>query len=310
MARTIRSMTSIKKSAEAASNTIGSERILEIESSKIKDSPFNRYFPMPGREEFAESLKETGGPIETVIVYDLKDGTYELLSGHRRRDAWCNVLGHKTIKCRVREYPSDPKVRFAEHAKMNIDTREKDPFFWIAEIKNARDLITEGGFTGGEMEMKDEIHRLLGKGASPQQIARYEGFERLEPELQALTKYGLSITTLYAAIHLSPEDQKRLAKEVEDYFAEGDEKDLSRSEFTELVRRIKENDHTKGEEKPAKSKAIGKTFEAKTYKLIDRLAKGMSSAKTESDKQTVLSAIKETRLRLDEIERSLLAQEN
>ena len=293
MARVFRGVDTVKKSVKDAAATITSERIILIENSKILDNPLNDGLAISDTDKLAESLKETNGPIEPAVVWDMKDGTYMLVSGHRRRHAWCNVLGNKTLPCSVREYPADAKERFIIHAVANTQTREKDPFFWLNEIKHARKLLLDGGFSGSEAELKEEIHKLLGDGASPVQIARYEGFSKLEPELQSLCKYGLSASTLYSAVRLSSDEQRHLASVVEDHYSTPNVEELSREDFVRLVYSEKisrDSDIIKEEKK----KPV--TWSVKTTKLESNLLKKLKSAKSEDEKEaarTIISDLKE-----------------
>ncbi|MDO4619491.1 MAG: ParB/RepB/Spo0J family partition protein [Lachnospiraceae bacterium] len=302
MARTFKGMSSVRKNAEEAASLLSSERILDIPNEKIKDSPLNEGLPMKDLEELARSLEATKGPITPAIVYDLGDGTYELVSGHRRREAWCRLLGNKTLQCRVREYPSDPYVRFREHATANTETREKDPLFWLPEIRHARELLKQTGFEGSEMEEKQKIYELLGKGASPQQIARYDGFSKLIPEMQDLCTYGISIPTLYNAVRLTEKEQKKLASRIKKYYKNPGHEEISRNDFIRMVNELKAA--RTGDAKAGK--AAPKTYSAKTAHLELSLLKGLRSAKTAEDKQTAMSVIADLREQLNEIEKNLM----
>ena len=83
------------------------EKIDEIEISKIKDFP-NHPFKVIDDEKMdalIESIKERG-VLSPAIVRPKEDGTYEMISGHRRKHA-SQRLGLKTLKCLVKDLTDD-----------------------------------------------------------------------------------------------------------------------------------------------------------------------------------------------------------
>ena len=83
------------------------EKIDEIEISKIKDFP-NHPFKVIDDEKMdalIESIKERG-VLSPAIVRPKEDGSYEMISGHRRKHA-SQRLGIKTLKCLVKDLTDD-----------------------------------------------------------------------------------------------------------------------------------------------------------------------------------------------------------
>lgn len=83
------------------------EKVEEINISSIKDFP-NHPFKVINDEkmqEMAKSVKEYG-VILPVIVRPKEDGTYEMISGHRRKRA-CELAGIKQIRCIVKDLTDD-----------------------------------------------------------------------------------------------------------------------------------------------------------------------------------------------------------
>ncbi len=314
---------SARNSLREAATRISSESIIDIPSVRIRDSEFNKHIPMKGIESLADSMRKEGKLLEPILVYELGDGSYELVSGHRRREAWCNILGNETIKCRVLPYPADEETRFRQHADANIETRDKDADFWLAEIQNARELI-EREEKQKEKEDSDyvplyedeklqKISELINpsgqaSGTSKMQIRRYEGYGRLIPEMRALTRFGLSANTLYIAYShtpkLSEEQQKQLAGEVEAYFHQDSHdgsdvaKELSRSDFQKMVRSVADG------KKPAKSRQRP-DYVAKLGSLEKNLIRSIRKARTDEDRQAALDEIGRLKQTLDELEAEL-----
>ena len=316
---------SARNSLREAATRISSESIIDIPSAKIRDSEFNKNIPMKGIESLADSMRKEGKLLEPVLVYDLGDGTYELVSGHRRREAWCNILGNETIKCRVLPYPADEETRFRQHADANIETRDKDADFWLAEIQNARALIEREEqqkeeedsdyvplYEDEKLQKISELINPSGQsaGTSKMQIRRYEGYGRLIPEMRALTRFGLSANTLYIAYSHTPklteEQQRQLADEVEAYFQQesGDgadnTKELSRGDFQRMVRGVADG------KKPSKTPKRP-DYATRLGGLEKNLVRSLRKARTDEDRQTALDEIGRLRQTLDELEEELKA---
>lgn len=316
---------SARNSLREAATRISSESIIDIPSSRIRDSEFNKNIPMKGIESLADSMRKEGKLLEPILVYDLGDGSYELVSGHRRREAWCNILGNETIKCRVLPYPADEETRFRQHADANIETRDKDADFWLAEIQNARALIEREEqqkeeedsdyvplYEDEKLQKISELINPSGQatGTSKMQIRRYEGYGRLIPEMRALTRFGLSANTLYIAYSHTPklteEQQRQLADEVEAYFQQesGDgadnTKELSRGDFQRMVRGVADG------KKPSKTPKRP-DYATRLGGLEKNLVRSLRKARTDEDRQTAIDEIGRLRQTLDELEEELKA---
>ena len=83
------------------------EKVEEIDISKISDFP-NHPFKVKDddkMEEMVKSIKQYG-VILPVIVRPKDDGTYEMISGHRRKRA-CELAGVKQIRSIVKNLSDD-----------------------------------------------------------------------------------------------------------------------------------------------------------------------------------------------------------
>ena len=83
------------------------EKVEEINISSIKDFP-NHPFKVINDEKMQEMVKSVKeyGVILPVIVRPKEDGTYEMISGHRRKRA-CELAGIKQIRCIVKDLTDD-----------------------------------------------------------------------------------------------------------------------------------------------------------------------------------------------------------
>lgn len=300
---------------EAMGTPANGERILEIDNNLIEDNPFNAGIKLTNIDSLADSL-QTNGLIEPIVVYQKENGKYEIVSGHRRRYAWCGKLGHKTIKCRVVPYQVDPLIRFRQHAEANTETRNKDADYWCTEIKNARALLSDLYPKDGDIERVSRISRLLDKdgtkGLGVQSIRRYEAYDRLIPEMKELTKYGLSAFTLCTAgfKRLDKKQQLKLAKYVSDFYEShydaGHKRytvHITRDQFTSLVDRLARN-----EKLPITNQSRKQTPLAnRILEASGNIERAMSHIKTDADKQNVKEAIRQVRNSLDEWEKKYLS---
>lgn len=277
-----------------------------IPKEKIHYSPFNEGMDMDRVNEYAESMKETG-LIEPIVVYALSDGDFEILTGHQRFEAWCNILGHPTIKAIVRPYEKDVIKRFTAHTEANTLNRNLDLRFWLSRIKTAKKILKENGFNGSRKEEIEKISEML-NGVSKSQIYRYESFEKLVPELQIFeTRHWLSAMTLYAAVGLDEEQQKQVAETVMNLYstwlATKDETtpdfEITRNDFNAIVSAVKNKEDT-----APKTKSV-QSFKAKLGSVEKNIAKTLHSVKTAEDVSDALGFITAMRNYLDEAEEQL-----
>ena len=279
---------------------------VELKADAIRPSPFNEGLSHGNIEQYVDSMKENG-LIEPIVVYDIGDGKYEILSGHQRYEAWCNRLGHKTIKAVVRPYEKDPVLRFKAHTQANVVTREKDVAFWLSRMNHARQLIRQDPDFGGTRE--EEVAR-LGEmlNMSPAHVYRYENYEKLVPELQVFeTKGLLTISTLYGAAGLD-EEQMRVVAEKVWAFVEAKKKvnplledglRVTREEFDRIVKAVKKGNST--DPVPHKKKTYAERLDRAADGILNIIAK----TKNNEERKEALEQIEKLQLKLEEIKTSL-----
>ena len=86
------------------------EKVQMIPVSSISNFPNHPYQVKEDEEmeDFVENVKENG-VIMPVIIRPLENGTYEMISGHRRKRA-CELAGIKEIKAIVREITEEEAI--------------------------------------------------------------------------------------------------------------------------------------------------------------------------------------------------------
>lgn len=277
-----------------------------LNAKDITPSPFNEGLDMDSIDSYVRSMKETG-IIEPIVVYDLGNGKYEILSGHQRYEAWCKRLGNKTIRAVILPYEKDPVKRFTAHTEANVLTRNKDLRFWLSRINHAKQVLHESGFVGSKAEELKKISEML-NGISKTQLYRYESFEKLIPELQEFeTKGYLSANTLYLAVSLDAKQQMEVVERVralQRARAESnpellDDMEITREEFARIV-----SDVRKGKKaEPAQKKKS--TYTERVDKAYVSFLKTISRSRTQAERKEALEYIAKLRLQLDELEKEL-----
>ncbi len=129
------------------------ERIEEIEISKIKDFP-NHPFKVEDDEKMKilmDSIQKQG-VLYPAIVRQKDDGTYEMISGHRRKYASMK-LGYATIKCIVKNLTDDEAIILMVDS--NIQREEILPSEKAFAYKMKLDAIKHQGIK------KDEIPKVF-----------------------------------------------------------------------------------------------------------------------------------------------------
>ena len=294
-----------RKRMQQTSEKMGGEVIVKLPAAKITQSPLNEGLSMEQIKELADSIDKVG-LLEPLIVYEKKDGTYELISGHRRYKAMVSVLGWKTVPCIKKKYPEDVHIRFREHADANVLTRKKDASFWVNEIRHAREILAADGFAGSKKEEIQKISEMLGSGASPAQIYRYDGLTKLEPDILSLDKYGLSPATLYAAVKLTSIEQKELADQIHQKCDGQPEKIVTREEFNRYVSEVKKAHSDAAEAQHSITQhEQPRSYRGKIMDSEDSYLKKLARAKSSDERSEALASIRRIKIKLDEMEKKL-----
>ncbi len=186
------------------------EKVEEIEISKISNFP-NHPFKVNDDErmrDMVKSIKEYG-VILPVIVRPKEDGTYEMISGHRRKRA-CELAGIKQIRCIVKNLSDDEATILMVDS--NIQREEILPsekaFAYKMKLNAMKhqgkkvDIIEEEE-TSTPMVAKLRTDELLGEevGESRENIRRYIRLTKLIPEL--LEQVDLKRIAFRPAVELS-----------------------------------------------------------------------------------------------------------
>ena len=167
------------------------EKVEEINISSIKDFP-NHPFKVINDEKMQEMVKSVKeyGVILPVIVRPKEDGTYEMISGHRRKRA-CELAGIKQIRCIVKDLTDDEATILMVDS--NIQREEILPsekaFAYKLKLEamkhQGKRIDLEENETSTPVVSKLRTDEILGEevGESRENISRYIRLTYLIPEL-------------------------------------------------------------------------------------------------------------------------------
>ena len=167
------------------------EKVQEINISDISDFPEHPFKVNDDdkMQEMVKSIKEYG-VILPVIVRPKEDGTYEMISGHRRKRA-CELAGVKQIRCIVKNLSDDEATILMVDS--NIQREEILPsekaFAYKMKLEamkhQGKNIDIDDNETSRPLDGKLESAEIMGKevGESARTIQRYIRLTKLIPEL-------------------------------------------------------------------------------------------------------------------------------
>ncbi len=190
------------------------ETITHIELYKLVPFPDH---PFAVREDEAmtqtvESVKEYG-VIVPAIVRPLDDGTYELISGHRRKRA-CELAGLTTMPVIVRDIDRDAATILMVDS--NLQRENILPSERAKAYKMKLDAIKRQGersdLTSTQVAQKLSVEKVAEEaGTSRDQVRRYIRLTELQPQLQQMVDEGkIGITPAVELSFLTPTEQNLL----------------------------------------------------------------------------------------------------
>ncbi len=166
------------------------ERLMDIPVSNIRDFPDHPYH-VKDDENMAELVESilTRGLLQPVLVRPLDDGTYEMVSGHRRKRAF-EIAKIDTIRARVSELTRDEAI--LSMVDSNLQREEILPSEKAFPYKMRLDAMKSQGIRSDltYRPLVDKLNskragELLGEavGESERQVQRYIRLTYLIPEL-------------------------------------------------------------------------------------------------------------------------------
>ena len=205
-------------------NTSPSETVVSIPISKLKDfadHPFS-VKDDDAMQQTVESIREYG-VLAPAIARPLDDGTYELISGHRRKHA-CELAGLETMPVIVRELDRNAAIIIMVDSNLqreNILPSEKAKAYKMkmeAVKRSAGRPAKENSCHNGTdfRGIRSDERIAENSSDSARTIQRYIRLTELEPELMQMVDEGkIGMTPAVEISYLKPEEQKLLIETID-----------------------------------------------------------------------------------------------
>lgn len=189
------------------------EKIIELEIERLSDFK-NHPFKVEEDNDMLllyESILMYG-VLEPLIIRPLKNGSYEVVSGHRRKYA-AKKAGHIKVPVIIRTMSDAEAVLFMVDSNLNrekISPSEK-AFAYKMKYDAMRRTAGRKGSHSDHQYKGQRTVAVIGKelGDSSKQVQRYLKITELIPELlKKLDEGGLSLTPAVELAYLKPANQK------------------------------------------------------------------------------------------------------
>jgi len=193
------------------------EEIVEIDIAKLKNFE-NHPFKVIDEtlDELMNSITESG--ITTpLVIRPLKDGNYEIVSGHRRKRA-CELLGMENIPCIVRSMSKDEAIIMMVDS--NIQREEVLPSERAFAYKMKLEAMKHQGKkledTSCQVGTKSRTTEEISENDSARQVSRYIRLTELIPELlEMVDNKRIAFSPAVEISYLYKNEQMMLLKMIE-----------------------------------------------------------------------------------------------
>lgn len=194
------------------------ERIVEIEMERLRDfknHPF-KITEDSQMKKLMESIRQYG-VVNPLIVRPLPEGTYEIISGHRRRYA-AKLLGYWKLPVVIRVMSYEEAVIAMVDSNMHREKILPSEKVFAYKMKYQAILNARKNGRGGQdvhpgMLINGKSLKIISEktGESEKQIQRYVKVAELIPELMnMLDKGDIAMTPAYEIAFLTEDEQKML----------------------------------------------------------------------------------------------------
>ena len=201
-------------------NASPTESVVNIPIDKLKDfadHPFS-VRDDDAMQQTVESIREYG-VLVPAIARPLDDGTFELISGHRRKHA-CELAGIETMPVIVRDL--DRNAAIIIMVDSNLQRENILPSEKAKAYKMKLDAIKRQGkrhdLTSTQVVSKLRSNEEIGQAVneSRETIRRYIRLTELEPQLMQMVDEGkIAMTPAVEISYLKPEEQKLLIETID-----------------------------------------------------------------------------------------------
>ena len=205
-------------------NTSPTESVINIPIAKLKDfadHPFS-VRDDEAMQQTVESIRENG-VLVPAIARPLDDGTFELISGHRRKHA-CELAGIETMPVIVRDLDRNSAIIYMVDSNLqreNILPSEKAKAYKMkmdAVKRRAGRPTKENSCHNGTDIRGVRSDEMIAENSSDsaRTIQRYIRLTELDPELMQMVDEGkIGMTPAVEISYLKPEEQKLLLETID-----------------------------------------------------------------------------------------------
>ena len=201
-------------------NTSPTEAVVNIPIDKLKDfadHPFS-VRDDEAMQQTVESIREYG-VLVPAIARPLEDGTFELISGHRRKHA-CELAGIETMPVIVRDLDRNAAIIIMVDSNLqreNILPSEKAKAYKM-KLEAIKRQGKRHDLTSTQVVSKLRSNEEIGQAVneSRETIRRYIRLTELEPQLMQMVDEGkIAMTPAVEISYLKPEEQKLLIETID-----------------------------------------------------------------------------------------------
>ena len=191
--------------------SIKKETVQQIELTKLLPFPDHPFAVRDDEimQETVESISKYG-VLVPAIARPLPDGNYELISGHRRKNA-CDRAGYKTMPVIVRDLDDDAATIMMVDSNLqreNILPSEKAKAYKM-KLEAIKRQGARTDLTSTQFAQKLSVEQVAEQaGASKDQVRRYIRLTELKPELQQMVDEGkMGMTPAVELSYLNEDEQ-------------------------------------------------------------------------------------------------------
>lgn len=201
-------------------NASPTESVVNIPIDKLKDfadHPFS-VRDDDAMQQTVESIREYG-VLVPAIARPLEDGTFELISGHRRKHA-CELAGIETMPVIVRDLDRNAAIIIMVDSNLqreNILPSEKAKAYKM-KLEAIKRQGKRHDLTSTQVVSKLRSNEEIGQAVneSRETIRRYIRLTELEPQLMQMVDEGkIAMTPAVEISYLKPEEQKLLIETID-----------------------------------------------------------------------------------------------
>lgn len=199
------------------------EMIEQIELTKLHPFPDHPFGVRDddSMQQTVESIREYG-VLVPAIARPLEDGTYELISGHRRKHA-CELAGLETMPVIVRDLDRNAAIIIMVDSNLQRENilpseRAKAYKMKLEAIKRRAGRPSRNSVQVGQnFEGKTSREQIAENSPdSATQIQRYIRLTELEPQLMQMVDEGkIGMTPAVEISYLKPDEQKLLIETID-----------------------------------------------------------------------------------------------